>query len=329
MEGNVVKKRYVEVDSLKGFAIFLVVLGHGIILFPINIKEMYMGCKFLYDFIYLFHMPLFFFISGFCFSYHDDYSNFIRKKIKRLLLPYCYFGVFDAIVRLCLVKYVNRPADIESIVVDFLFYGGEYWFLYVLFGIFVFYPVVYNLYKDKKYILPISMIVLWLACSHVIVIKEFRLDSVFYHLVYFNSGCLLKVFFDEAKRLKITRYQPILLFIPVLLAMCFAAWMDAYRGLGSEYKVVVAFMGIFFSWLLTRFQLFNCFFSRFGKYSLQLYLFNGFSLGASRMLICNVMDVAEPTLIILLNVLIDFFVMYIIVKYFFEKIKILRIMMGL
>lgn len=48
-------------DSLKGFLIVLVVFGHVIL--PID--RMPSQISFLYDFIYLFHMPLFVFVSGF------------------------------------------------------------------------------------------------------------------------------------------------------------------------------------------------------------------------------------------------------------------------
>lgn len=76
-----IRKHYIEVDSLKGFAIFLVILGHSIIVFPIDLHKIYPWCEMLYNVIYLFHMPLFFFISGFCFSYHHDYKKLFIKRL--------------------------------------------------------------------------------------------------------------------------------------------------------------------------------------------------------------------------------------------------------
>ena len=61
------KKRIPEIDYIRGFAIFLVVLGHSIIVFPINLHQT-TWCMYLYDLIYSFHMPLFFAISGYCYS---------------------------------------------------------------------------------------------------------------------------------------------------------------------------------------------------------------------------------------------------------------------
>ena len=61
------KHRIDEIDYLRGLAAFLVVLGHSIIVFPINLHDIYWR-KYVYDLISTFHMPLFFVISGFCYS---------------------------------------------------------------------------------------------------------------------------------------------------------------------------------------------------------------------------------------------------------------------
>lgn len=322
------KKRYIEIDTLKGFAIFLVVFGHSIIFFPINIKEIYPWCGYLYNFIYLFHMPLFFFISGFCFSYHQDYSVFMKKKNKRILIPYCLFCALDAMGRLVLSGYVNRPLDAENIVFRFFFYGGEYWFLYVLFEIFLIYPLIYSLYGKKRNMILVFVCLFLLINSPLATINTFRISDVVYHLVYFNAGCLLKLFFEQMRKYNLNIEQSLCTAIMTFVLLCFVAYVKTYYGLDRFGTVIVAFVGILFSWLLTKSVCFNRLFSRYGKYSLQLYLFNGFSLGISRFLICNIMQIQNPVVIIAFNVLVDFFGMYLMIKYIFEKSKILRIMMG-
>ena len=64
-------------DFIKGIGIFLVVLGHTLC-----------PSHFL---INVFHMPLFFFISGMTFHDPDDIRNFILKKINRIMVPYVFF----------------------------------------------------------------------------------------------------------------------------------------------------------------------------------------------------------------------------------------------
>ena len=67
MQDQIGKKTYYpEIDSLKGIAIFLVVLGHSIILYPVNLHGVLWSSK-LFEWVESVHMPLFFLVSGFCF----------------------------------------------------------------------------------------------------------------------------------------------------------------------------------------------------------------------------------------------------------------------
>jgi fucose 4-O-acetylase-like acetyltransferase len=70
------KKKVLWIDILKGFGIISVVVGHVLPRADL-------------DFIYLFHMPLFFVISGYLFKASHDYKEFAIKKAFALLVPYC------------------------------------------------------------------------------------------------------------------------------------------------------------------------------------------------------------------------------------------------
>jgi acyltransferase len=76
------------IDTLKGIGIILVVIGH----LAANIYDD------LVRYIYSFHMPLFFFISGYLFNlnkYKEVPLKFLQKKVKTLLLPYLAFTVIS------------------------------------------------------------------------------------------------------------------------------------------------------------------------------------------------------------------------------------------
>jgi fucose 4-O-acetylase-like acetyltransferase len=83
--GGVIKdipERRIWIDSVKGIAILLVVLGHII---PMDNPF----CIWIYSF----HMPIFFILSGLLLSYRDDWKHktikeFVIKKMKSLLYPY-------------------------------------------------------------------------------------------------------------------------------------------------------------------------------------------------------------------------------------------------
>ena len=71
------------VSISKGIGILLMVIGHA-------------GCpNYMRSFIYVFHMPLFFFLSGYCFKerYFSEPRTFLLKRIKGLYLPYIKYAL--------------------------------------------------------------------------------------------------------------------------------------------------------------------------------------------------------------------------------------------
>lgn len=82
------------VNMAKGMAIILMVLGHTGFA---NYGE---------RFIYMFHMPLFFFLSGYCFkeSYLNDFKTFTKKRIKGAYWPYVKWGVLFLLLHNLLFK---------------------------------------------------------------------------------------------------------------------------------------------------------------------------------------------------------------------------------
>jgi fucose 4-O-acetylase-like acetyltransferase len=75
-------RHLVWADISKGIGIYLVVLGHC------NVGRR------MHLIIYLFHMPLFFFLSGYLHRIRTGYADFARKKAIHLLVPYISFLVF-------------------------------------------------------------------------------------------------------------------------------------------------------------------------------------------------------------------------------------------
>jgi fucose 4-O-acetylase-like acetyltransferase len=64
------KQRGKENDVMRGIAIILVILGHAIIVYPINLYEM-PWCNTLFTWLSSVHMPLFFLLAGFCYSFRQ------------------------------------------------------------------------------------------------------------------------------------------------------------------------------------------------------------------------------------------------------------------
>lgn len=122
--------RDISLDIAKAICIILMVIGHS-------------GCpKYLSDFMYLFHMPCFFFISGLLFSekYFTNLSFGIKKKLKSYYIPFIkwqlLFLLFHNVFASChiydnsfaLIDFAKRGLRIVSM------FGGEqllggFWFL--------------------------------------------------------------------------------------------------------------------------------------------------------------------------------------------------------
>lgn len=82
---DTVKKGRLEwIDFAKGIGIYLLVLGH----MP-SLPSLFT------NWIYSFHMPLFFFLSGYVFKESRSYKETIKKSFKNLIVPYlCYDLIF-------------------------------------------------------------------------------------------------------------------------------------------------------------------------------------------------------------------------------------------
>lgn len=84
------------VDALKAIGIFLVVFGH-----TIGIGE---GIR---EYIFTFHVPLFFFVSGFLLKkkhLHANYTSFLIKKGKPLIIPYFFFSILSYLFWLAFLR---------------------------------------------------------------------------------------------------------------------------------------------------------------------------------------------------------------------------------
>ena len=79
------KKHYPEVDSLRGLAIALVLLGHSVIKYPVDLNQI-LWCDALHYAVSSVHLPLFFAVAGFCYSFRG-YKDLLRRKTPRLLVP--------------------------------------------------------------------------------------------------------------------------------------------------------------------------------------------------------------------------------------------------
>ncbi|MCI1030805.1 acyltransferase family protein [Raoultella terrigena] len=120
-------KTYDWVDTAKGIGILLVIAGHTI---GGNISKI----------IYLFHMPLFFFLSGYLYTIKPEFT-FFKNRVQKLLIPYViYLFIFSSMIIIKMILNNYGFDKISETILTFIYGGklltgwmGVFWFVTVFF----------------------------------------------------------------------------------------------------------------------------------------------------------------------------------------------------
>ncbi|ERK32040.1 acyltransferase family protein [Clostridium intestinale] len=212
-------KRLDWVDILKGIGILYVLIGH-IIINENSLLKVY---------IYSFHMPLFFFISGYLFKVNSTYLSHIKKRLKTLLIPYTTFFIFSYIVTRILFKLslletlVNKYELIKIFVVANGFELNKInntplWFLPCLF---ITENVFFLISKTKKLRLIFILSLLISIAGYILTFKNnisniWSFKTALISLFFYGIGYILKnneILFSKIVKFISNKYILLLLFI--------------------------------------------------------------------------------------------------------------------
>ena len=137
------------IDIAKGLGIIFLIYGH-------------IANNLFTQWIYTFHIPLFFFLSGFLFSARKNFKDFLISKSKSLLIPYLFLGIPMIIPNL---KYFDLPYLLKCFVIQERMF--PLWFISALFIQLLLAYCIIRFIKPKKYqvlvvgILAIGGILFW------------------------------------------------------------------------------------------------------------------------------------------------------------------------
>ncbi|EME7223354.1 hypothetical protein CUM63_13150 [Enterococcus faecium] len=221
------RKKYL--DIAKGIGIILVVVGHS---FP---DESSPGGISILTFdiikriIYTFHMPLFFFISGYLAKKIILQFNFCQvfKKFQRLFIPYIFMSIVYIPLRIFLSKMATSTypiKDLWKILIGISPNGGA-WFLYVLLLVNIISIIFIN--KNNIYfILLLSFIATFVTRGNLIFISYSVLRYFCYNYFFFVIGllCSTKITNFEEKLDNQKEYLFIILFGVLFLAYYSLNW---------------------------------------------------------------------------------------------------------
>ena len=182
------KQRYESIDIAKAFAIILVVIGH------FRCTYMPHGYDTMIRVIYMFHMPLFMFASGFLYqaTYRDQpYRKFISGKFKRLMIPYFAVSILIICLKLAMkgVMPLDNPVTFMTFVeILYLPSAGYFlWFIWALWWMMVIIPI-FRTVLSRQILLAASLILWFISpeLPEIFCIKQFG-----QMLVFFSGGTVV------------------------------------------------------------------------------------------------------------------------------------------
>ena len=177
------KKRYENIDFMKGICILLVVANH---LDHLDLPLLsFSGFS-------LFRMPLYYFLSGVFFSRYDGLRTFLIKKTNNLIIPYLFFSVFTIIA--IFTFYVRRNYTLqEAIIESEPLHNAPIWFLISLFevGILMYFISGVRRLELQGFIVTCFSLIGYYFCKEGLNLPLY-LNTAFCGIIFYYVGFLLR-----------------------------------------------------------------------------------------------------------------------------------------
>ena len=294
--------RYKEIDIIKGLCMLLVFFQHSILYYPVNYIQVYPICKLISESIGSFFMPCFFVVSGFLFfSSTKGCKVHFHNKIYRLLVPYISVCLLQFCIKLMLPSLAfGKFGSIKEYVYYYLFQGGDRWFLYVLFLVFVL-MIPLKRYLNTSSKICFALIVLYAVSLSGILPYIYPLSKTQHFSIYFLWGYLLRIYYGDVKQ-HVINYWWLYTFLFVIINIAFLPYLQfMIKGIFAPLTGTVFLFAATNKLLDSNVYLvekWHKMVSYVGKYSLQFYVMTGFVLAIARYIVVNKFDQESPWVVI-------------------------------
>lgn len=284
------------------------------------------------DWIYIFHMPLFFMVSGYLLSYKGylrdrTYGQFMFGKMKRLLIPYLIINslVWLAMLTLQIIQ-GNVSITITEILLGFIRPRTNaltyLWFLFALFLVFLTTPLLKKLLDFKK---PLCVIIIVVFCVVLYILplntEYFALSDLHKDLLFFVFGCLLgQMEFDKFISM-MTKYRIWFIIGAIATSAVALIW---YEQTKMFHFIPCAFILLAFLSMFVCVKELPSFFEKLASYSFGIYIMHWPVMLATRMLLSSILHVGVTLTAIsmcILGYVIPILIIFVIRALPFKKIK--------
>ncbi len=204
------KSRNIQMDIIRGIGMILIVLAHT-------------GSPFDH-FVYLFHLALFFILSGYFFKVDNvkdgnSLKIFIKKRIKRLYLPYIIANIICILLNNIFIKnnlysaishnYFTIKDCAYQIIMTLLFSNttemvGATWFLPILFSITIVYGIIeylLNKFTKKSNIIQLFISIFFFYIGKFLISHEIEVSII--GVQFFTCYIL----FDIGRKFKLLKLE--------------------------------------------------------------------------------------------------------------------------
>ncbi|EDM38238.1 hypothetical protein PBAL39_01447 [Pedobacter sp. BAL39] len=223
-------KRILWIDYAKFIAIFFVIFAHQTL------------SKSWFNFISGFDLPLFFFLSGYLFSFkkYENYKAFLKARVRQLLIPYLILNLVTYVLWLIFFKdfdpyyYTKEPLYKQFIgifygngIQGYLIHSIASWFIICLFVL------------ENMYFLAFRKAVGW---KKVVILFGFFILAILDHkFIHFrlpwsiNVAIVAILFYAAGNMLKVHIDRFVQLSIPLLLAVFISSFAVLYYATHGNY----------------------------------------------------------------------------------------------
>lgn len=300
IESQISRQRLGWVDYAKGIGIFLVVLGHTIRgLATRNIIDPSGWFIFVDQWIYSFHMALFFFLSGLFIHRAASKSlpTFLLRQIQLIVYPYFLWSILQGILQ-AVINQEEKPAEAISNLWRIVYEPiMQFWFLYVLFIISVLYAISVHFKLSSKQFFALTIL---LYCSHIMALYLGNW-GIIYQVRVLSAYLALGVVFSQTNLMSGLKIKPQYLILITILGFLLVGWGVQWQlSLGvtlETVKPLIALTGITASIalanLMAQYQVLG-FVENWGKLSLQIYLIHTIVSAFVRTILQKIFHINEP-----------------------------------
>lgn len=279
------------INYSRGYAIILMVLCHAISgVENLNI-EFDIFWSTVAKIALLFHMQLFFVISGYLYARKKNYSlQVIKNKAIDLLIPYFIFNFIYTIIGIA----TNNPDyNFNTFLLSIICPVKHFCFIYVLFFIYVISIIMDKIINNNLIQISIFLIIYMLFDNYM---KGFAfpISKIIYYGIFFLLG---KYVFENNIIDSLKKYRYIIYFIFCFLALTILLKLSSDKSI----YILCALSGTYtFCYIASKFKLKSI--EYIGKNTIYIYLIHSLFLKFSRNLI--ILFTNNITLIILTTTLI-------------------------